>query len=285
MRECVRIDVAAAVWLLATVDAAIKRFPNRIVGIDPKSSDAHAMLVALRFHQLLKFTEPPEVEAGREAIRHIMEIETRSGGTEFDSGERMPEAGIAISEILPDCGFDSETLARVKDQIHRAMNEALLNVSNHAYRSTNEDAAQTELPLDEQRWWAVGIVDKVKRTFDLVVVDRGVGIPRTLRRTVLEFARGLFSGEAFSDGERVRAAMEYGRSSVGKGVNRGKGMPQMLDLLKRFPGSMLLVESLKGIYVSRHDGTTLEQDHSDNSNGLPGTLVHWHLELAPSELE
>lgn len=285
MRKCERIDLAAGAWLIATVEIASMRFPGFINGRNPENQEARVILDALRFHQTLKFLESPEVEEGHAIMRGRLEIETRSGGIDESAGEKMPAAGAAISEILPAVNGDVKAMAKLRDEIHRAINEALLNVSQHAYVSTNQDATQSETDQAEHRWWAVGIVHKAKKTLDLLVVDRGVGIPRTLRRNVREYASDLFSGKTLSHGDRIRAAMEFGRSSVNQGANRGKGMPQMLDLLERFPNSMLLVESLRGIYVAEYDGTELVQDHSDNENALPGTLVWWHLDFGSESNE
>lgn len=284
MRKCERIDLTAGVWLIATVEIASKRFPGCINGLNPENREARAILDALRFHQTLKFLEPPDVEKGHELMRGILEIETRSGGVNESAGVKMPAAGAAISEILPDSS-DQRATARLRDEIHRAINEALLNVSQHAYGSHNQDAAHSDTDESEHRWWAVGIVHKIDKTLDLFVVDRGVGIPETLRRNVREFAADFFAGKTLSHGDRIRAAMEFGRSSVSQGENRGKGMPQMLDLLERFPNSMLLVESLRGIYVADYDGAELTQDHSDNKDALPGTLVWWHLDFGSESNE
>lgn len=283
MRRCETIDIAAGVWLIATLEIASMRYPNFINGMNPENQEASAILDALRFHQTLKFQVSPEVEEGHALMRRTLEIETRSGGLNDSTGERMPAAGAAISEILPGALGDEEATSKLRDQIHRAMNEALLNVLQHAYFSENQNATQSEILETEHRWWATGLVHKEKMTLDLLVVDRGVGIPRTLRPKVREYAESVLSFTKLTHGDRIRAAMEYGRSSVSQGANRGKGMPQMLNLLERFPNSMLLVESLRGIYVARYDGSRLEQSHFDNDNALPGTLVWWHLDFGSGQ--
>lgn len=185
----------------------------------------------------------------------------------------MPAAGAAISEVMEATGANNADTNLLKEEIHVAINEALLNVRHHAYGNTDIESGKL--------WWAIGLVDKAENSFDLMVVDRGQGIPKTLDRTVSEFATEFIKEGRLSDGERIRAAIEYGRSQASKlgKPGRGKGLPQMVKLLDYFPDSMVVVESLKGTYIASNKHGSLEQVHYDNVHGVPGTMIVWHLNL------
>lgn len=271
MLECEGIDINAALALTATLEIANQRHPGMIDGVNPRHNSARSILWAVGFHTHLKYLQP-FLGLNPMSAEDRMVVEMRSGGIGPHSGIRMPNAAAALSEVWSDMGGTD----LLRNRIQSAINEALLNVLNHAYTSANPSAAQSLDPPNEHRWWALGIVDKQARSFDLIVLDRGVGIQRTLIPSMIERAKTIFSGVPEEEA-RLSMALEYGTTSrEGSG---GKGLPEMIRLIDDFPGSFVLVESLRALYLKKADMNAATEHCFSTRSPTEGTLIWWSLNL------
>lgn len=157
----------------------------------------------------------------------------------------------------------------VKQLLFEGLTEAITNVSQHAY-----------LPTDPMRdWWMSAAIDK-----GLVIVsfyDHGRTIPGTLPASKLyEKIKDSFGG--WNDGQKIRAAMEVGRSSTGI-EGRGKGLQNFLQIIRHYPGSRLRIFSNRGLLTVSNAPTGLSFESGVADSPLLGTLIEW--QFVPIKLE
>lgn len=284
LRSCEYISISAALVLVAELDILRLRHPQRITGIDPGPGAARQTLLAVGFHQYLRYL-PPEGARTKDVVGN-MTVQLRTGGLE-ETGEKLPEAAIAIAEILRSC-YDEDDVNARQESINRAINEGLLNIRQHAYNSTNPGAEKSDAPQNERRWWALGIVMKSTNTLALVVYDRGVGIPNTLKPNVREFGRRLIQGRS-KDEASLLAALQYGRTSrqdeSGEKLSGGNGLPAILELISHYQGSQIIVESGGARYIKYNNSAHADAELCEAVEPpLDGTLVVWMLQLDGKDL-
>lgn len=268
---CEEISFPAALSLTAAVDVVKIREPGLLNGRDPALELPCAILEAMGFHRHLEMRERDSV-LDHEQLAKKLVFSLKSGGLSEATRSRISPASEEIANLIVSEGDSDLSRLILKDRVHQVMNEALLNVVTHAYRSANPKAEQSCLPESEWRWWAVGIFNRVERIFDLIVTDRGVGIPNTLKPELLDL---LTSGG--SDSARIRLAIKEGRTGRVKGERGGYGLSEMADLISHMPNSHILIESGVGIYARINDEDGLQEIVEQNDVPLPGTMVHWRL--------
>ncbi|ASR89175.1 hypothetical protein [Alcaligenes faecalis] len=154
-----------------------------------------------------------------------------------------------------------------------AMQEAITNAVHHAYIKPRPDG----IKCDNQGWWVFAECSDEGILY-LSVCDLGVGIRRTLP------LRGTWSERAIDailsrlgassdlDAKYIKAALELGATRTGKG-NRGKGLDEMLDLVKSANSGVLRIFSDRGMYT--YNGRTGIEVVLDHAQSIMGTLVQW----------
>ncbi len=162
--------------------------------------------------------------------------------------------------------------------------EAIANVTGHAYPNW----FNPEYPHINQLWIAA-TADRARKTLTVVVYDQGVTIPVTYPRMkrrdkVMTFlARALRGTPEFdfqNDGTYIRAAMRYGGSRTDQ-RHRGKGLPQIVEVVSRSGRGKLSVFSRGGWCIRNSDGRLRS---GAVSSSIGGTLVEWVLELSPASV-
>ena len=174
------------------------------------------------------------------------------------------------------------------DNLYNALIEAVSNTIGHAY------------PVDysDKRWWAFAQDSRMKEddsedTLFVCIADTGVGIPYTMRsepenwEIALNFLdrlarwltnQGLYIPSPLynKDGHLIQAAFQIGRSRT-KRPERGKGLPQMKDILDENEQGSLSIHSGSGYYsYNAHDGTEIV---NSEYTFLPGTVITWILNI------
>lgn len=156
--------------------------------------------------------------------------------------------------------------------IHRALNDALENISEHAY----EGASASE----ERRWWACAISPPDEPVSYLLAYDLGVTIPATVPQTAKKGGAAALAAlrklvnredeEAAEQKDLLLAAFDptVTRRESGKG---GRGLPSMRQLADQYPGGELTVWS--GRAVAWTEGGKLIADGLEGD--LRGTFVLW----------
>ncbi len=151
-----------------------------------------------------------------------------------------------------------------------AVNEAITNVRWWAYKDFEEVAA---FPKLQDRWWFLASYNTVKKRFSLFVYDSGQGIPATLRRFGWEDFKSTVPVLKFDDSDAIEAAFRKPRSKTGLS-HRGKGLPEMRNLLEQFTKGSLRVISGRGYYSYDCDGNVVKKLLPHD---IGGTMVAWEI--------
>lgn len=170
-------------------------------------------------------------------------------------------------------GDDFQLLKIIALKIVRAIKEAMSNVSHHAYHNKSLRSKKMR-----GRWWLTGHPNVNKNSLTLSFYDCGVGIPKTLvRQYGKEYVRKALNVLNFvepDDSQMIEAAVQLGRSGTQQ-QNRGKGLQDMHELIRKAGGGSLTIHSRFGSYRYEADKTTIQ----NFSNFLEGTLITWELPL------
>lgn len=187
---------------------------------------------------------------------------------------RVDESLLELSDFL-DLPDDVDIVV----DLNSAISEAISNMSHHAYPD------EFPLPYPHLRsLWVSATANREKNSLTVVAYDQGATIPVTYPRIqrwerVTRFLRRTVSRspsfEFEHDGTYIRAAMRYGGSRTEQ-AHRGKGLPQMLDVLKRVGTGRMKVYS-RGGWCERQANGKLNSGATEFSIG--GTLIEWNLEL------
>jgi hypothetical protein len=159
--------------------------------------------------------------------------------------------------------------------LYQAVSEAITNVLHHAYPVRNKLS----------RWWMSASMNIEESKLTVMVLDHGLGIPKTLPRTITERVRHKLSFPAITsssdDGAMIEAAVQLGRSSVMK-PNRGHGLQRDIHAaIRNFDGkAKLRIHSNRGKYVFEKN---FEGEQSTMSatikKSLDGTFIEWTFAL------
>lgn len=163
---------------------------------------------------------------------------------------------------------------KAKGRFYRALTEAMLNVSHHAY--PKDKSRQNS---SRGRWWLAGHVNR--RTKELIVMfcDLGVGIPHTLPKIypmeLIRAALAILPGIPLNDAQMIKAGMEIGRTRT-REQNRGRGLNDLRSLVDQAGAGDLNIFSRRGHYIySAGDGDAVK-----NYNvSIGGTLITWTVPL------
>lgn len=258
-----KLSPAASLMLAAELDRWRRLFAvkPRVIDYDNWDPDVRRMLQEMGLFELLSVGNPPLTEPGPKDPRLI-----RFRSDDRAVGDHAIELRKQLEHLAGPIGSRS--------QLFRGLSEAMTNVLRHAYPKDGK----YELSVLPNRWWMSGSVDPGTRTLRAMFFDQGVGIPSTLPRTKgIELLRGFMAdlGLIDDDASRIKAAMQMGRSRTGR-PHRGKGLPDMCDLIDSVQRGSLRIVSGKGEYI--YNGSGLEQLQT-HKRSIGGTLIQWEIEL------
>lgn len=197
-------------------------------------------------------------------------------------GDQLEEAATALERLLADtlqpgrAEIDAD-LEELLFWINTAVSEALTNVSNWAYENLSRKGPK--------RWWVAATLAPLTKSLTVVVYDQGVTIPKSLDRrdwfqdmvTKVRTLWGTSEADgAWTDSQWIAAALEY-RRSRSRLDHRGKGLPQMVDILDHCPdGSLRIVSGAGSCYLEK--GAEVVEE-APLRNPIMGTLIEWKLSL------
>lgn len=161
--------------------------------------------------------------------------------------------------------------------LHSGLSEAITNVSHHAYP---EDGGFNEL---DKNWYLTGSYDEKRKVIKIVFYDQGVGIPKTLPASaVWERALAVLAKipqiEKMRDETLLKAAVELDRTRTYE-EDRGKGLQDLLEFIKRRGEGYLSIMSLKGLYKHEIKQGVAEIQTQGFSSPICGTLIVWSATL------
>lgn len=154
-----------------------------------------------------------------------------------------------------------------------AMQEAITNAVHHAYLRPRNDGINTN-----EGWWLFSEYDDEDNIVYLSVCDLGIGIRRSLpligtwtSAAVASILKRLGVDTA-RDAKYIKAAIELGATRTGRD-NRGKGLHEMLELVKDAQSGGLRIFSDHGMFT--HSGERGTEKILDYGGSIKGTLIQW----------
>jgi hypothetical protein len=213
-----------------------------LLGLKPK--DIHSKAAAAPRRQMLKYRRGTQPD-GRQADQLRADLVALVGAP---FGPRVP--------------------------INNALAEAMTNSYHHAY----PEGEPWWPPRREREWWATGGWTPTTGTIQLILYDRGVGIPRTLPRskhwsTAIPVLDRLDPER--SDAGLIEAALELRRTSTAV-PGRGRGLYEMAEWIDQSGTGFLRIISGKGMVVYRPGGA---KERRILPAAFSGTLVEWEVNV------
>jgi len=273
-----RISMAAAIVLSADYDR-LKHYLKEV----PPTINLHEWkpIVVTRLHQLGFFNllghEPEDamlMQSGDFLLMRILKSQNSNDLNIVDHSLGQLRDFMRSGQNEQNSEFDKKIT-----HILTIISEVMSNVTQHAYPE------KYEFDYDHiDSFWISAEADKSDKTLRVVMFDQGATIPCTyprLSRTgkVRKYLRrALKSPDEFDyrdDGTYIRAALRYGGSRTDENY-RGKGFPQMNELLDNLGGGELKIRSRYG-WCERDCNGKVTSGSLQYSIG--GTLVEWKIEL------
>lgn len=153
--------------------------------------------------------------------------------------------------------------------------EAVTNAVHHAYIGERGDGVDEE----HRGWWL--FTQHKDGQIDISICDLGVGIKRSLPRTgtwsqqLVDYALDAVASKT-KEAKYIAAALELGRTRTGES-NRGKGLHEMLQLVKDAKAGSLYIYSNTGVYACNASGKVHIEDAPES---ILGTLVQWSFKVS-----
>lgn len=267
--ETKTISSAAILFLVAEIDRC-RRFSGvkMLTGTFPKDKVLNIQMRDSGFYEALGVRCNIE---DKEKIFPMEYIKVRSG-VQADGriAKELRHALLGPQEDLFDKGK--------RNSFFRGLSEAMTNVSQHAYPS---DLIDGPIKTIDKGWWMLAHINKKSKQLKIMIVDQGVGIPRTLPRKYKEVMNEFFATigvTSLTDGNIIRAAMEVGRSRTLQ-TNRGKGLNDLKEIIDKCQAGSLRILSKKGEYCYKIAKGRVEEVATSKDDSLNGTLVEWSIPL------
>lgn len=262
------ISSSAILYLVAEIDRCRKIAGVRMLtGTYPRDKRLHRQMRDSGFFETLG------VKAALDTAPKVFPLEY----IKVSSGTQA-EGKLAVDLRKALFGPHEEDVPKDKrGSFFRALTEAMTNVSQHAYP---DDWEVGPIKVIKKGWWMVGHVNKLRKELKMMIVDQGIGIPRSLPRNYRDVLPAILAALKLQtdDGAMIHAAMELGRSRMGQ-THRGKGLNDLKKIIELCQAGTLRILSKKGEYKYRvRDGKSVSivQDHTVPLNG---TLVEWTIPL------
>jgi len=255
-RSIERISPEAALALASELDSIRITTGSRLRArhLDKWNPEVRRLLFEMGLFRLLNVANGPEAEqsSGIKFIRFRSHHQVRGD----HAREVQDEIEAVVGPFLK------------RKILARGLAEAMTNVHQHAY----PDDYDYGHPI-AKHWWIGGSVDPSERRLTVIVFDQGVGIPYTLPQKGRDgWLKGILGalGLKDSDGSRIRAAMELGRSSTNE-PNRGKGLSDIKRFALLHDRAELRILSGCGEYLYSSD----REESRNHAIPLKGTMIYW----------
>ena len=176
-------------------------------------------------------------------------------------------------EQLRKLDLDPHVTVPNRQLLYAAVTEAMTNVVHHAY-----DASLHHY-LGPRNWWLSAAFDSATGEVVILIYDQGLGIPKTLPRTMEEkLMSALPESIMRNDARMIQAAHELSRSTTGS-KHRGHGLERdVRRYILEFEGhGSYTVFSGRGQYTVESSPTGTRSRLGDLGSELSGTLIEWRL--------
>ncbi len=254
------ISPSAALVLVSLVDIWNVKVGGRLRAAHKTwHPEVRALLCQMGYFELLGLERPQEVPPGL-TTTFLEFVRGRVGGG--DSGSLAKQLRINLEGIVG---------RRIKRQfLFEGLSEAITNVGQHAYKTSKSG--------HHHFWWMSGSYDAANQRLTVMFYDRGEGIPKTLPNSdFFELIQEFF--HTWKDSEKIKAAMEIGRTSTGK-QERGKGLQNFVEFAKSHRTGKLAIYSLHGLHKMTWERNESQDSPShihnnDFKHSICGTLIEW----------
>jgi hypothetical protein len=262
--DVISISPSAALVLASEIDQWNNKVKGGLRSNDSKwDPNIRRLLCEMGFFDLLRLPKPSEPGAKGD----VTFLQFRRGTANSTS---------AGGELAKQLRVDIESIVKEKIRRHflfEGLSEAITNVGQHAYEATT--------PPDDRHWWLSASYSSTDHMLSVTFFDHGLGIPTTLPKSTLrEFLRGIMFSDDWSDGEKIKAAMEIGRSSTGK-KERGQGLQNLVYFAHAHKFGVLSIYSGYGFYCQTFAGPRAAPQVRIENLRYPvkGTLIEWKVKL------
>ena len=161
--------------------------------------------------------------------------------------------------------------------LHSGIDEAITNVTHHAYPEG------TQFYQKEKKWYLTGSYNRATNELKVVFYDQGIGIPKSLPTSkVWEKALDVLSilpiADRKKDAAMLKAAIQLDRTSTEK-TDRGKGLQDLLEFVRKREDGYLSILSAKGLYKLTLNRAKETSKSKHFMNAIDGTLIIWSVTL------
>lgn len=161
--------------------------------------------------------------------------------------------------------------------LHGGLDEAITNVSHHAYPS------KCKVADGDKNWYLTGSYSQATKQLKIVFYDQGVGIPNSLPASgiwekTLAILANYHVAERKKDEVLLRAAVEIDRTSSGEN-DRGRGLQDLLEFVKQRRNGHLSIISSRGLYKYTVDDGSPSVKSFHFQQKMNGTLIIWSVAL------
>lgn len=270
------ISTAAAVVLSAEYErlAVLDGEVPPTVELDKWNDSVFRKLYQLGFFEIVGLTPDRDdviIESGDTRTMRIVSTK---------NGDDLARVDAALQQLGSFLNPHKNIPEQVIIDILTALSEAISNVTNHAYPD-NIDIGHKHIGS----LWVAATADRSQNSLTIVVYDQGATIPITYPRIgrLAKVARYLertlkkvHQFEYDDDGTYIRAAIRHGGSRTDQS-HRGKGLPQMIEMLSRSVSGSMTVYS-RGGWCRRTSNGRFRSGAVPYSIG--GTLIEWSVQLS-----
>ncbi len=160
------------------------------------------------------------------------------------------------------------------------LTEAMTNCSHHAYIADRGDGLDK---TSQHRWWMFS--QEKDGLLSVCFCDLGIGIPKSVAqsglwdRSIISKIFDLLGFTSETESRLIRAALELNRTRTSQ-PHRGKGLPQILDVVRTVESGFLRIHSNRGMYSFQNQVESM----IDFSGSIRGTLIQWNIPL-PADVQ
>lgn len=244
------LNPCGTLWATAKLEKLIKQYPNRISCTYPTDNTVEQLFQHIGLLQKLGKNEI-RTEINADNVKHW----------HYVNGNSTDDVAL-FKELLQSIYLNEEARSGLFD----SMSEAVTNTIQHAYPSNLK-----------KEWYMFAQLRNNKLT--IVICDQGIGIPSSLREKP-ELKEFLYSpihkAKRQRDTKLIQIAVESSRTST-KLKHRGKGLKEMLELVKSGVVGGFLILSGKGCYI--YNAKTEQHNRIDYKTNIHGTIIEWQISL------
>lgn len=277
------VQPTAMLLLLAERDRLLQLYPHRKIYCKKQSGKSESSMIInqllQKFKLITKFNTAKEHELV-ESWEFVKGSKAEYKATSHKPLIHMITSFFKDSTLYPPIEEENNHGRPFHKSLYNGLSEAATNVANHAYiapRFKNECTPDE----GENSWWMFKSMDD--NYMSVVICDRGVGIPKSLKiyAETKDPLWSILKEKIFSskDSDNIKLAIQEGKTRT-KLAERGKGLVQIVDIVRKTPGSNMTIYSNSGVYqlTVKNDGE-LNIKLTDYSISINGTIIHWNLPI------